>query len=371
MTDRYISVFKPTIPSSELLLPYLQRIDQGRWYTNRGPLLVEFESALAIHFGCAADNVACTASGTLGLAAGLMALGARRGSYCVMPSWTFAATPAAACLAGLVPYFVDIDERDWVIGPDAVRDLIGLAEIGAVTPVSPFGAPLDRAVWDAFTQATEIPVLIDAAASFDSVAECPLNHPGPTPMMISLHATKVFGVGEGGVLLCTDVDFVKRVRQIINHGFRGAREAGVLGMNGKLNEYAAAVGLAGLEVWEDYRNSWRALTDFYRSRLDAMAGVSPSPGFGAGWVSSYGNVVLPPGMVMTAVMDRLRRVGIDTRQWWTEGCHRQPAFLDFPRAALPVTEALASRVLGLPFWLDLEPGMAERVLAELVAAIEA
>ena len=320
-----IAIMRPKLPPADALLPYLQEIDESRWYSNFGPLLRRFQARLAEHFGVPEDGVACVANGTTALTAGLLALGVRKGSQCVIPSWTFVATPSAARAAGLKPYFVDASERSWAIDPDAVRALVGQEDFGAVIPVSPFGAPIDRAPWDRFTEETGIPVIIDAAAGFDAVARIPVMRPGPTPIMISLHATKPFGVGEGGMLLCTDASFIARVRQTINWGLRGRREALVIGINAKLNEYAAAVGLAGLDAWEDCRASWGVLTDHYRSRLVKMPEISLCPGYGMDWVSSYCNIALPVGADAPMVIERLHQAHIDTRQWWGRGCHRQAA----------------------------------------------
>lgn len=364
-----IPIMRPKLPPTEALLPYLREIDESRWYSNFGPLLRRLQARLAEHFDVPEDGVVCVANGTMALTVGLMALGVREGSRCVMPSWTFIATPSAARAAGLKPYFVDVDAQSWAIDPNAVRRLIGREDIGAVSPVSPFGAPIDRAAWDRFTEETGTPVIIDAAAGFDTVARIPALRPGRTPVMISLHATKPFGVGEGGVLLCTDLAFIARVRQTINFGFRGRREALVTGINAKLNEYAAAVGLAGLDAWEDCRASWGLLTDHYRSRLVKVPGISLCPGYGMGWVSSYCNITLPPGADAPMVIERLRRAHIDTRQWWGRGCHRQRAFAHFPRALLAETENFAARVLGLPFWIDLEPAAVDRVVLALAEAL--
>lgn len=370
MTETPIPVFRPNLPSREKLQPYLERIDDTHWYTNRGPLAVEFESALASHYNCAPENVVVVANGTLALTAGLMALAPLKGCHCIMPSWTFAATPMAANLAGLIPYFADVSDDNWMLSPDTASALAREADVGAIIPVSFFGAPVDRAGWDGFTGETGIPVVIDAASGFDSIAEVTAAGPGSTPIMISLHATKVFGIGEGGLLLSTDEEFIGRVRRIINHGFAGTREASTFGLNAKLAEYGAAVGLAGLETWTEDRRAWGVLTKRFVRNLSALEGITATPAVGDGWVSSYGNAVLPAEVDIASVSDHLRRMKVDVRHWWGLGCHGQPAFADCPRAELPVTEALADRVIGLPFWLGLSDADFDHVFDALAEAME-
>jgi len=361
-----VPVHRPRLPAAEALLPYLKRIDDARWYTNFGPLLGEFELRLAAHFDVPIDNVATMANGTLALTIALRASGASAGSRCLMPSWTFPASAGAALAAGLVPHFVDVDRGSWVLRPEtALSEVETVGKVGAVMVVSTFGAPLDRAGWDHFTEMTGIPVLIDAAASFDAVSACPTIRPGRTPIMVSLHATKAFGIGEGGLLLSADAKFVLRCRRLANFGIEPDRTSALAGINAKLSEYAAAVGLAALDEWPRVRRQWADRTEAYARRLDGLRGVALSPQYGDGWVSCYCNVEVDAGAAATG--DRLAKAGIATRRWWGPGCHAQPAYWEFARHPLPATEALAERVLGLPFYIDICDSEIDYVVEALAA----
>ena len=123
------------------------------------------------------------------------------------------------------------------------------------------------------------------------------------------------------------------------------------GTNAKMSEYAAAIGLAALDAWPEARAGWVALTRRYARALAAVPGIVPSPGFGGDWVSATLSV-LWPGDRMDEVA-ALGREGIGTLRWWGKGCHRHPAYADSPRDPLPVTEAIAGRAVGLPFWRDM------------------
>ena len=195
------------------------------------------------------------------------------GTLCVIPAWTFVASPQAAMLAGLVPYFVDVDPRTWALEPDAVDDIIASApgEVGAVMPVAPFGRPIDVGGWDRFRSRTGFAVVIDAAAGFDTVAAT------GTPAVVSLHATKVFGTGEGGFVLCDDGDLVVDIRRRMNFGFHGSREATVPAFNAKFSEYHAAVGHAALDEWPGARAEWLPVSGRYREALAALL-RRPAPG---------------------------------------------------------------------------------------------
>jgi dTDP-4-amino-4,6-dideoxygalactose transaminase len=358
-----LPVARPRLPRAESYLDELRAIDERQWYSNHGPAVRRFEALLAAHFKLPIEGVASFANGTLALTVALQALGARPRQRCLMPSWTFVASASAAIGAGLVPHFVDVHPHTWALDPAALMTRRDLAGVGAVMAVSPFGAPLDRAAWEAFTAKTGIPVLIDAAAGFDAVSSIASAGPGPTPIMISLHATKVFGVGEGAILLSSDRPLVEMARQFGNFGFCSVAEAIVPGTNAKLSEYAAAVGLAALREWPARRLQLLASAASYRVALLQIPGIALAPDFGNGWISSTCCVTLPgDGLI---VGERLAKRGIDTRRWWRRGCHQQPAFAGFPRDKLPVTMDLARRCLGLPFFPDMTLSDIDRVAEAL------
>jgi dTDP-4-amino-4,6-dideoxygalactose transaminase len=357
--EKALPVLRPLLPRADAYIDELRAIDERRWYSNHGPAVRRLEALLAVHFRLPPEGVASFANGTLALTVALQALGAQPRQRCLMPSWTFVASASAVVGAGLVPHFVDVHPKTWALDPEALMGRRDLANVGAVMAVSPFGAPLDRAGWEKFTAKTGIPVLIDAAAGFDAVASIGRMAPGPTPMMISLHATKVFGVGEGAILVSSDRPLIELARQFGNFGFCSVAEAIVAGTNAKLSEYSAAVGLAALREWPARRLQLLATSAAYRAALSRVPGVAMAPEFGNGWVGSTCCVTLPgDGLI---VGERLAKRGIETRRWWRRGCHHQPAFANYPRDKMPVTVDLARRCLGLPFFPDMTAADIERV----------
>ncbi len=353
---RNIPIMRPLLPEAQYILPYLETIDKNRWYSNFGPLAVEFERRLEKFFDMGQGTVLTVANGTSGLSATLRALDLPKGSFCLVPSWTFMASPAAAIASGLVPYFIDIDKDSWAIEPESVKEWIKKVPgmVSAVMVVSPFGAPLDTAKWDEFSSETGIKVLIDAAAGFDSFSTVPKAKPGKCPVMISMHATKVFGLGEGGIIISSDAGLMQRVRELINFGFSGAREIRLPGTNAKMSEYAAAVGLAALDLWSHKKAVWTRLKLHYIESFRECFGrdVSSPWLLSDEWVSSVCNVSFT-GLMAKDIIAALKGKGIEGKQWWTRGCHNHPAYAKFLRMELPVTEMLADTVVGLPFSIDL------------------
>ena len=354
-----IALMQPLLPSAHDLLPYLSRIDSTRQYSNAGPLLGEFEARLAAKFGVGPEHVACVANATLGLVLCLLAIVPRRSGRCILPSWTFEATATAVRAAGLEPWFHDVTEPTWALSAgDLLTSHRGTTDLAAAVAVCPFGAAIDLATWDEFSAKTGIPVVIDAAAGFDSLV------PGRTPSVLSLHATKLLSTGEGGAVISTDAELVERIRQLANFGFQPSRRILLSGINAKMSEYAAAVGLAALDGWPARRRSVAERARLYHELIDGRNGVTLAPGFDGVALQPTCNVRLATPQA-SALIDWFAEHGISARKWWGNGCHRQQAFADCPRTALPVTEVLAESVVGLPFFPDIERQQIGRVGAIL------
>ncbi|MGP1396855.1 MAG: DegT/DnrJ/EryC1/StrS family aminotransferase [Inquilinaceae bacterium] len=362
-----IPVMRPKLPGLAALAPYIGQIDDNQTYSNFGPLTRSFEAAMAARFAIEPNHVVTLGNGSLGLTLALRALDLAPASLCMVPAYTFPGTPGAVIAAGLTPWFVDVDPASWALEPGAAADLLRLAPgpVAAVVPVSVFGRPVDVAGWDVFTEKTGVACVIDGAAAYDGARI------GRTPTMISLHATKIFGVGEGGLVLSTDTDLVHRVRQLSSFGFPldgcsgdAARRPVCAGTNAKISEYTAAVGLAGLDGWADLRHRFGRVHEFYRQHLADLPWIEPQPGRDDGWLSATFNVRVS-GQPAPTLASALAEHGVETRRWWGEGCHRSPAFADCPRVPLPVTEALADSVIGLPFFAHMTLDQVERVVRAL------
>jgi len=250
------------------------------------------------------------------------------------------------------------------LNPDEVTETLKRIPkpVGALVVVSPFGAPLDIDAWQEFEDRTGILVVVDAAAGFDTA------RPSRIPLVVSLHATKILGAGEGGFVASTDTRLLERFRAGCNFGFQGERIAMLPALNAKMSEYHAAVGLASLALWREIRQQHARITGWYRQIIPQLDRVSLQPCYGNGWVSATTSIQLPPRSA-GRIVAHLRGAGIETKAWWGEGCHRMPAFLDCPRSALPVTEELGTRVLGLPHFPDIQKPDVDRVADALADAL--
>lgn len=354
-----IPVALPLLPRWDELASWMQQIDRSRVYTNRGPLGHELEARLAAHYGRPPgdDAVCLTASGTLGLVACLLALDLEPGSICALPSWTFVASADAVVAAGLEPYLLDVSLDTWALDPEHIEAQIAKMprRPSVIMPVSPFGAPVDARAWELFAAESGIAVVIDAAAGFDAAVASSL------PTVVSLHATKTLGVGEGGFVLCTDQSLVKRLRQVTNYGFSAMRVAHRVGLNAKMSEYHAAIGLAQLEKWRATRRTWLRVARYYRDAFQDYPSIECLPGYGEDWIGSTATFRFV-GHAAGDLGERLRRYNVDSRRWWHRGVNHHPAFAHTPGVELVNAECLADEVLGLPCYLTLRTAAARTVV---------
>ena len=358
-----IAVLVPDLPHAEDLLPWLQRIDAQRWYTNRGPLVREFEQRLQ-PMVADGDGVTCVAlsSGMSALELGLRALGIGPGHRVLMPSLTFPATALAVRRCGAEPVFADVCPHGWVLTPEIARAAIESVPIDAVMPVACFGRPVPTGEWDRFARETGLPVLVDAAAALGSQRVGLHAH-----FVFSLHATKPLGVGEGGLFVSPDPARTDRVRRLSNFDFEHSLVQSAQGTNAKLSEYAAAIGLAQLERWPSLATRRRTLFEHYRELLGRVEGVAMQGGLTTAPATLC--VTLPVDAL--GVGSALADAAIETRRWYLPPLHEHPPFRDTRRigpagnSELPVTARLASSLLGLPFHTLLGEQDAARVVAAL------
>lgn len=357
-----IPVFRPKLPTVSELIPYLKCIDDARWYSNFGPLSKDFIARLAEYFRVGSDQVVLVSNATVGISLALRAVALERSRrQCLCPAWTFAATPHAILSAGLSPVFSDVDPITWTLDPDQFQDQ-DIVDASAVVVVSPFGGSVDMVRWERFTERHGIPVVCDAAASFDAVGRLPEFRIGSIPIVISLHATKPLAAGEGAIIVCADPDIIERIRQMSNFGFSTTSVSQIAGTNAKVSEYVCAVGLASLDKWPETRERLASLRRFYLDCLSGIAGVTP---FAATCehVSNY--IIVQTEWNALQLSNYLTMNGVETRRWWRGGCHQHPAFAAFNVRPLPQTWHLGTHTLGLPFFIDLEETEIKRI-ADLV-----
>lgn len=363
-----IQVFRPALPRAEDLLPYLTRIDDSRVYTNYGPLAVELEQRIAALLQLPAGGVTSASSGTVALIGSILGTAGHpraERDLALLPDYTFVATASAVEQCGYRPHLADVNRDNWALDPESALSDALLDRIGLVVPVAPYGRPVPQEPWVAFRVKTGIPVVVDGAASLETILGSPDEFTGPLPVALSFHATKGFSTAEGGCVISSDVELVARVMQALNYGFRGGRESLVAGTNGKLSEYHAAIGLAELDGWDARAEATRQTVTRYRQRM-AAAGLDShfiaAPEIG----SSYALFRCTDAAESERLRRALAEAGIASRLWYEAGLHRHAYFQGCSRQAdLRTTEAIAPCVIGLPMAVDLSADQIDRIVQVL------
>ena len=355
---------RPSVPPLDRVTARLAPSYDRGMLTN-GPLVRQFEHACAERLGV--PHVVAVSSCTTGLMLVVQALAAP-GRRVLMPSFTFSATAHAATWAGAVPAFAECDPDTFLLDPAAL-DAVGDASLVMATHT--FGAPCDPTT---VVPRAGVPVVFDAAHAFGS------SHGGRAvggfgaAEVFSLTPTKPLVAGEGGLVATGDSALAERVREGRDYGNPGDYDTRFAGLNGRMTELHAAVGLESLASFDEHLARRRALADRYRTQLTGVPGVRLQRVAGDDH-STYKDLTVAVsaaefGAGRDVLVDVLRAEGVDTRTYFSPPVHRQTAYggRGTPPAGLPRTDRLASEVVSLPLWPDLPVAAVDRV-ASLVADV--
>lgn len=267
MTDP-IFVSRPDLPPLEELLPDLEAIWSSHILTNAGPYHQRFEQALQDYLGC--PHVALCANGTLALLIALQSL--RIAGEVITTPYSFVATSHALVWNGITPVFVDIDPVTCNLDPNRVEAAI-TPKTTAILAVHCYGQPCDVKALQQVADLYNLRVIYDGAHAFGVCDDAGsiLRHGDMT--ITSFHATKVFTTFEGGAIVCPDAKHKQRVDYLKNFGFANEVTVVAPGINGKMNEFSAALGLLQLRYFERHVAHRRAVDAVLRRELSAVPGI--------------------------------------------------------------------------------------------------
>jgi dTDP-4-amino-4,6-dideoxygalactose transaminase len=332
-----------------------------------GQLVRQFEAAAAERLGV--PHVVAVSSCTAGLMLVFQAL-ARPGTAVLMPSFTFSATAHAAHWAGAVPRFAECDVATCQLDvADAAGRLDG-ASLLVGTHV--FGSPCTPEEVEQLGRQAGVPVVFDAAHGFGASRDGrPLGSFGDAEIF-SLSPTKPMTSGEGGLVAVHDDDLARRVRLGVDYGNPGDYDTLFAGLNARMSELHAAVGLESLAELDDHLAVRRDLAARYTKALDGLPGITPQvvDPRDRSTYKDYTVIVDESafGLDRDAVAVALRAEGVDTRPYFYPPVHRQQAYAGDGPVDLPATDWLAQRVISLPLFRAM-PVAAIDTIAELLARL--
>lgn len=368
--SRPLHVGAPNVVDPEAFIQRLRGIFHRNQLTNGGPEEREFEQAISERLGvrhCIAVVNATTALQVLCRALDW------RGEV-IVPSFTFVATANALAWLGIQPVFCDVDPHTHNIDARLVENLITERTAG-ILGVHLWGRPCDVEALQRIARQRKLDLVFDAAQAWGcSSGGTPIGRFGRAEVF-SFHATKWVHSFEGGVITTDDSDLAERCAAIRNFGFVGYDRTNTLGINGKMTEAAAAMGVVSLKTEDPILQRNRANFDAYVEGLRGLPGVQiVKPAAGDRW--HYHDVVLEIDETVAPLdRDLLQRVlwqeNVLARRYFHPGCHRlEPYRSASTHRALPVTEQLAHRTLALPTGLQMEPYEATSVCDVVHTAFE-
>lgn len=349
--DAPLHVGGPNIGNRAKLFRRIDDLLDRRWLTNNGPYVQEFEEEVARRVGVRHCIAMCNA--TLALEMAVRALGLT--GEVIVPSFTFVATAHALQWQGVTPRFCDVDPCTHMLDPARVEELISHRTKG-ILAVHLWGGVCDTGALELIARRHGLKLLFDAAHAFGCSRGGRMVGGFGQAEVFSFHATKFVNSFEGGAVTTNDFVLAEQLRKMRNFGFVDYDEVRCLGVNGKMTEVAAAMGLTSLESMDEFVAVNRLNYEHYSRGLEGIPGVALMQYDGTLGTSNYQYVVVEvdagiSGISRDSIVRVLHAENVFARRYFYPGCHRlEPYRSLFPDAGsqLLQTELVSERVLTLP-----------------------
>ena len=349
-----IYVTKPHLPPLEDFLPYLEDIWKSGVLTNNGPFHAQLEQALSDYLGV--KHIALFCNGTIALVTALKELRIR-GEVITTP-FSFVATAHALRWNNITPVFVDIDPVTMNLDPARIESAI-TPETTAILAVHCYGNPCDVDAIEEIAANYNLRVIYDAAHAFGVNCHCGslLNHGDLS--VLSFHATKVFNTFEGGAIVCPDARTKRQIDHLKNFGFVNETTVVATGINGKMNELQAAMGLLQLKSVDQAIARRAEIAIRYREELQDVAGITCAPECGQARSNhAYFPILVGPEYPLSrdALYELMKQHGIHGRRYFYPLITEFPMYRGLKSAApenLPNAGRLARQVICLPIYPEL------------------
>jgi dTDP-4-amino-4,6-dideoxygalactose transaminase len=348
-----INVTETFLPPLDEYVAFLRRIWESKWITNRGELTQELEARLGEYLGI--QNLLAVNNGTIALQIAIKSL-ELTGEIITTP-FSYVATVSSLIWEGCQPVFVDIDPEQLTIDPTRIESAI-TKNTSAILATHVYGNPCDVEAIEQIAEKFKLKVIYDAAHCF-GVKYC-----GESILSwgdistVSFHATKLFHTAEGGAIVCNDAELASKVFYHHNFGHRGQEEFWGLGVNGKISELNAAMGLAVLpyidEIVADRKRACLAydqlINDPRIQRLKLRAGTD--------WNYSYYPIVLPSERHLLRAKELLNYREIFPRRYFYPSLNKLPYV---EQHQMPVADDISRRIMCLPLFAGINDSDIERI----------
>jgi len=347
-----INVTQPALPPLTEFVKYLEKIWESKWLTNQGPFHQQFEQELADYLGV--KHVSLFANGTLALVTALQVL--RITGEVITTPYSFVATTHALHWNNIKPVFADIDPVFCNLEPEKIEAAI-TPKTTAILPVHVYGNPCDVEKIQEIADMYGLKVIYDAAHAFGVKKNGTSILDWGDLSILSFHGTKVFTTMEGGAIISHDENIRKRIGYLKNFGFAGETTVVQPGINAKMNEMQAALGLLQLKEIDKNISNRREIALHYRQGLKDIPGIRLIDDV-KGVRHNYPYLPIfvnesEYGRSRDELYDVLKQNHIHGRRYFYPLISHFPIYRGFDSARpsnLPAAEKIASRVICLPIY---------------------
>jgi len=361
--EQPVYVTRPLLPDLNEFKAQLSDVWESGWLSNSGQKHRALEIALREHL--AVPNISLFNNGTIALIVACQAL--RLSGEVITTPFTFPATPHVLSWNNVTPVFADIDPETMTIDPVQIESRITARTTG-ILGVHVYGMPCAVEAIQSIADTYGLKVVYDGAHAFGTALDGkPIGEFGDATMF-SFHATKLFHTAEGGALAVRDAALCRRIELLKNFGIRSETEVPMPGINGKMNEIQAALGLLTLRLVEIERLKRVAVANVYRERLANIAGLRifnlPNSVRSS---QQYFIIRIDPteaSISRDQLYDQLKPFNIFVRKYFYPLCSEYSCYRSLPSSLpsmLPHAHKAASEVLSLPLFGELGVEGAHRV----------
>lgn len=360
--DKKILVTVPSLPELEEFMPYLEKIWDSKWLTNNGSFHQQLEAELACFLGV--KYVSLFANGTLALVTALQAL--KITGEVITTPYTFVATANSLIWNNLKPVFVDVDPVYGNLDPEKIEAAI-TPQTTAILPVHVYGNPVDVNRIQAIAEKHDLKVIYDAAHAFGVQFEGQslLNHGDLS--ILSFHATKVYNTMEGGAIISHDLESKTHIDHLKNFGFVNETTVVAHGINSKMNEMQAALGLLQLKHHETNIAKRFEIAQIYHKGLSSVKGIRTQPDHPG--LTNFSNGYFPIfvsndyGTSRDELYFYLREQDIFARRYFYPLITKYAAFSETSQGLnFPVAERISEEVICLPIYPSLDHADVENII---------
>ena len=351
--NKDINVTKTFLPPIEEYNSQVQRAWDNEWLTNRGELIRELEDKLKDYLSV--SNILITNNGTIPLQIALKLLG--KGGEIITTPFSYVATTAAIVWESCTPVFVDIHPEYLTIDETKIEQAI-TSKTTAILATHVFGNPCNVEAIEALAKKYKLQVIYDAAHCFGVKYKGKSIFDYGAISTCSFHATKLFHTGEGGAVFSNDEILRHQIFYSHNFGHNGPLDFHGLGINGKISELQAAMGLSVFPYMETILAERKIVVDYYNQYLDFLNIKPLKIRANTEWNYSYYPVVFKTEEQLLETQRKLNEVKIFPRRYFYPSLNT----IDYTKGkTMPVSEDISSKVLCLPLFAGLREEDLQRI----------